>query len=81
MKKMKNAHREWLDGPIAAAKRVSNKRAMTIPQHRLLSKAEWDRLRKHKIKKFSYWATKGPLPISGIALHDSRFTVTIEDAP
>lgn len=55
-----------------------------IPQHRLLSKAEWDRLRKRKIKRFSYWSTKGPIIYADGTKgfpHDKSFTVTIEDAP
>lgn len=49
-----------------------------IPQHRLISKSEWDRLRKKEISKFSYYACTGDHMSQ---IHDFRVTVTRDDIP
>lgn len=55
-----------------------------IPQHRLLTKAEWDYLLKDgRIRKFTYWTTYGPyhVPQTGTinTPHAKPITIYRED--
>lgn len=71
----------WLN----SGKRVAG---ANIPQHRLLSRLEWNRLRNGEIRQFTYWVTRGPYldngdDNQGRTLIPHLFSVTVhkEDAP
>jgi hypothetical protein len=70
---------------LSRGKRIAG---ANIPQHRLLSRLEWDRLRRGKISRFTYWTTTGPFPDHNSDNHSGSlvphaFSVVVrkEDAP